>query len=369
MTADVLVVGSGLIGTSLGLALTPSRDVLLADADPVTLERAVARGAGRAWDGRERVGIVVVCTPPRTVAGQLVRLERQGVGLSYTHVCSVQAPVQREVEALGGQLRTLCGGHPMAGKEQSGPEAASGDLFLGRPWAICPGPRTTGRAQGDLTALARAVGAEPVQLSPDEHDAVVALVSHVPQLAASALAARLVPRHVPDPEPGLHEPREPAPPTALPLAGPGLQDSTRLAASDPDLWREVLLLNAANVAPVLQLLAEDLARAARALQAGNDDGETVHDLLRRGRAGRELVPVKRGERGAAFATVVVSVADAPGRLAALLTAAGAGGVNVEDVRVEHLTGRPTGVIELVVRTETQDEAKAVLRAAGWAVLG
>lgn len=370
MTADVLIVGSGLLGTSLGLALASTRDVLLTDASPQVLERAVARGAGRVFDGAERVGLVVVCTPPRAVARQLVDLQGRGVGFTYTHVGSVQAPVQREVETLGGSSRSFCGGHPMAGREQNGPDAATGDLFVGRPWAICPGPRTTGRAQQDVTVLAREVGAEPVQLTPDEHDRIVALVSHVPQLAASALAARLLPREVPDPGPGWEDPTEPVGGrAALPLAGPGLQDSTRLAASDPDLWREVLLLNAANVVPVLQALTDDLSAAAQALRDGNDGGAAVHALLRRGREGRELVPVKRGERGSSFATVVVSVTDAPGRLAALLTAAGEGGVNVEDVRVEHLTGRPTGVIELVVRTETQTQAKAVLRAAGWAVIG
>ncbi len=368
MTADVLIVGSGLLGTSLGLALAATRDVLLVDASPDVLRRAVARGAGRVFDGSERVGLVVVATPPSAVARQLVDLQRQGVGFTYTHVCSVQAPVQREVEALGGLPRSFCGGHPMAGREVNGPDAATGDLFAGRPWAICPGPRTTSRAQHDVTVLARDVGAEPVQLDPDEHDAIVALVSHVPQLAASALAARLVPPRVLDPRPGVFDPQAMAVRTAPPLAGPGLQDSTRLAASDPDLWREVLTLNAKNIAPVLQSLADDLAAAAQSLREGQDGGAAVHDLLQRGRAGRELVPVKRGERGAAFATVVVSVTDAPGRLAALLTAAGEGGVNVEDVRVEHLTGRPTGVIELVVRTQAQEQARTVLRAAGWAVV-
>ncbi len=357
VTADVLVVGTGLIGTSVVLALRASADVLLADASPRALDEAVRRGAGRAWDGQETVRTAVLCTPVPAVAEELERLQSVGAARSYTHVASVQAAVQRDVETRGCRTDTLCGGHPMAGRERSGPAAAAADLFSGRPWVLCPSLTTLPTALRDVEELVVAVGADPVRLAPADHDAAVALVSHLPQVTASALAAQLLDRD-----------RD-----AVALSGPGLQDTTRIAGSDPDLWREVLRLNAANVAPLVRALAQDLLGVAEALAelaAAPDPAaeEVVVDTLRRGRQGRGLVPVKRGERDTAFGGVAVQVPDRPGQLAGLLVAAAQAGVNVEDVRVDHVPGTPRGVIELSVRAEARARAEQALRAAGWDVL-
>ena len=346
--AEVLVVGTGLIGTSIGLALHGRADVLLADADADALATAVARGAGRAWDGAEPARLAVVCTPPAAVAAQVARL--QPLARTVTHVCSVQAPVQAAIAAAGADLAAVCGGHPMAGRERGGPGAATATLFAGRPWVLCPVAETGRQARDDVRDLVERVGGTPLELSPERHDAAVALVSHLPQVAASALAARLVAGG----------------PDAAALAGPGLQDTTRLAASDANLWREVLALNAVGVAPLVRALADDLGAVADALAAA--DAGPVADLLQRGARGRALVPVKRGEREAAFSAVAVSVPDTPGRLAALLVAAADAGVNVEDVRVDHLPGSPRGVIELAVREPARPGLERALAAAGWSVL-
>ncbi len=351
MAADVLVVGTGLIGASLGLALRAGADVVLADASPDALEHAVRRGAGRRWDGAERARVAVVCTPVPVVAAELARLQTAACARTYTHVASVQGPVQRAAERAGCAVETLCGGHPMAGRERGGPGAAAADLFSGRTWVLCPAPGTRREAVRDVTEVVEAVGATPVTRGVEEHDAAVALVSHLPQVAASALAARLLDGDA----------------AAVALAGPGLQDSTRLAGSDPDLWRDVLRLNAGNVAPLVRALGDELRGVADALDDG-DRLEHVVDLLRRGRQGRERVPVKRGERGAAFGGVAVSVPDRPGQLAALLTTAAQAGVNVEDVRVDHVPGTPRGVIELSVRADARRRAAQALRAGGWDVL-
>lgn len=348
MTADLLVVGTGLIGTSLGLALHGRADVLLADVDAGALATAVSRGAGRLWDGVELARIAVICTPPAAVAGQVRRL--QGLVRTCTHVSSVQAPVQAALEAAGCDPVAVCGSHPMAGRERAGPGAAVATLFAGRPWVLCPGPRTGPQALADVEQLVTAAGGTPVRLTPQRHDAAVALVSHLPQLAASALAAQLLR----------------GPPDAAALAGPGLQDSTRIAASDPRLWRDVLALNATGVAPLVRGLADDLAAVARALEAGED--EPVMALLVRGAQGRALVPVKRGEREAAFTAVAVSVPDTPGQLAGLLVTAGDAGVNVEDVRVDHVPGSPRGVIELSVRAPARSALVRALRDANWEVI-
>jgi prephenate dehydrogenase len=258
--------------------------------------------------------------------------------------------VQAAAQAAGADLTVLCGTHPMAGKESSGPEAASADLFLGRPWALCPSPDTSDEALTAARSLAQRCGGVPLELPALEHDDAVALASHLPQVTASALAAVLLARSAGE----------------VRLAGPGLQDTSRIAASAPALWVEVLSQNAAAVGPLVRELAAELDRAASALEALDRAG--IEDLLVRGNAGRALVPVKRGGHDRDFVVVGVTVPDRPGQIAAVLLAAADAGVNVEDVRVDHLPGRPSGVVELLVATDAREAARASLAAAGWAVL-
>ncbi|MGI8534919.1 MAG: prephenate dehydrogenase [Mycobacteriales bacterium] len=367
MTANLLIVGTGLIGTSMGLALRGEADVVLTDIDEQALSAAVARGAGRPWNGAEPVAHAVLAVPPRHVATEFLRLHGLRIARTWSHVASTQAAVQLEVEASGAETGQFCGSHPMAGGEQTGPQAAVADLFEGRPWALCPSPSTSPRTVAATRLLAELCGAEPLLLTAREHDLAVALVSHLPQVAATAVAAALVDAA----DVGA---------SAVRLAGPGLQDTTRIAASDPDLWLDVLSQNAAAVAPLVRALAAELAQAADSLErlAVEPAGESVErtaaaermrDLLRRGNDGRRLVPLKQGRHDRDFTVVPVGVPDRPGQLAGVLVSAAEAGVNVEDVRVEHLAGRPRGVIELLVRASATPRARAALSAAGWDVLG
>jgi len=378
VTANLLIVGTGLIGTSMGLALRGEADVVLTDIDEQALSAAVARGAGRPWNGAEPVAHAVLAVPPRHVATEFLRLHGLRIARTWSHVASIQAAVQLEVEASGGEVGQFCGSHPMAGGEQTGPQAAVADLFEGRPWALCPSPSTSPRTVAATRLLAELCGAEPLVLTAREHDLAVALVSHLPQVVATAVAAALLDA-------------ADAGASAVRLAGPGLQDTTRIAASDPDLWLDVLSQNAAAVAPLVRALAAELAETADSLDrlAAEPAGDTgtdrsgpagesaertaaadgVRDLLRRGNAGRRLVPLKQGRHDRDFTVVPVGVPDRPGQLAGVLVSAAEAGVNVEDVRVEHLAGRPRGVIELLVRASAQPRARAALSAAGWDVLG
>ena len=353
--ADLLIVGTGLVGTSVGLAVHGRRDVVLTDTSPQHVALAQERGAGRAWDGREQAAMVLLAVPPRAISTEFERLQPLGISQMWSHCASTQSRVQREVEGLNLSVSRLCGGHPMAGSERSGPAAASARLFQGRPWVVCPGAGTDGDVVDAVAELARDCGATPLVLTPAEHDRAVALVSHLPQLASSALAARLTG----------------AAGAVQATAGPGLRDTTRIAGSPPDLWGQVLADNAAEVAPLAAALAADLQTVAAALSgyAADPEGarlDAVLDLLRRGNAGRALVPVKRGEHAgdlhdADVLPVTVSLPDRPGQLAGLLGTAAAAEVNVEDVRVEHLSGRPRGLVELWVVPADRDRLRAALR--------
>lgn len=354
----VLVVGCGLIGTSVALALRArGRDeVLLHDTEPAHLAVAVERGAGQPWDGRATVDVAVVAVSPRHTAQVLAALQQLDIALTYTHTASFQSQVQREVEALARDPSVVVGGHPLAGRETSGPSGASSELFVGRPWAVCPGSGSREQAVAVVTDLARAVGAEPLLLSAEAHDQAVALLSHLPQVAASGLAAVVATAGAS---------------TDVRLSGTGLADTTRLAASSPALWADILEGNAPHVAPLVRRLTAVLDRLASDLEALPSEAARngVVSLLREGNAGRALVPVKRGVSDEGFGAVPVDVDDRPGQLAALLTAAADLGVNVEDVRVDHVPGRPTGVISLVVQRDAVAVLREGLAARGWRVQG
>ncbi|HEY3923459.1 MAG TPA: prephenate dehydrogenase [Acidothermaceae bacterium] len=352
----VLIVGAGLIGTSIGLALRQQFvDVALEDHAPGRLALATELGAGRASVVGERFDVAVVAVPPAGVAGELLRLQRLDLARTYTDVASAKAEPQQEAETAGVDMSTYVGGHPVAGRERSGPAAAHADLFVGRPWVITSTRAATKQAVADVAALARACGAVPVPMTADDHDAALATVSHLPHLVASLLAAQLV---------GSDE-------ATVALGGTGLHDTTRVAAGDPDLWTQILLANADHLAAALSGFASDVQRTVADLQriaSGDRAAATaLTETLRRGAAGRARVPVKRGQPAAGFVTVPIVVRDAPGELASVLRTLGDAGINLEDVRVEHEPGRARGVVELDVRDDAAAKLVAVMQAAGWEV--
>lgn len=350
----VAVIGTGLIGTSVALALREHGDqVWLADRDPVSLRIAAELGAGEPLGEHpgEPLDIAVIAVPPAAVAATLLDAQKRDLARVYTDVASVKARPLREAAELGCDLTRYVAGHPLAGRERSGPAAARGDLFLGRPWALCPTPETADDALAAVRALAEACGAQTVVVGAEEHDRAVALVSHGPHVAAAAVAARL----------------EDASDVALGLAGQGVRDVTRIAAGDPGLWIGILSANAAPVADVIDAVAADLSATAAALRAGS--GTAVTDLLRRGGHGRGRLPGKHGDRGGAYAVVSVVIPDRPGELALLFQAAGVAGVNIEDVTIEHSPGRPVGVVELSVTPAAAARLADELRARGWSVPG
>jgi prephenate dehydrogenase len=370
MTAPgrVLVAGTGLIGTSVALALRDAgTEVWLTDADPATAKLAADLGAGTVVpDLRDAKGIAdvaVLAMPPAVVGRQLAFAQECAVAEFYTDVASVKVLPVRQARALGCDLETYVPGHPLAGRERQGPAAALADLFLGRTWALCPLPETSPAAVGAVTALAVACGADPVTTDPVTHDQWVALVSHAPHLVAVAMAARCAPRDVPA--------------DALRLAGQGLRDVTRIAAGDSGLWTQILTANAGPVAEVVAAVAEDLAAAARQLAllspTATDEGETggaaVTALLDRGRDGVGRIPGKHGGQPRNFAVVQVVIADRPGELARLFNAAGAAGVNIEDIRLEHSPGLPVGVAELYVRPVQARALVLAMEAGGWPAHG
>jgi len=351
LTGPVLVVGAGLLGTSIGLALRRQGvEVLLRDVNPQNVTIATGVGAGVDADTRAHpleARLVVVAVPPDHLADEIVSALTSG-GI-VTDVGSVKAAPLREVSARVDPhtLARYVGSHPMAGSERSGPFAASAALFDGRPWAVTPHPGAAPEAVETVAALARACGATPVTLSPEEHDEAVARTSHLPHLLAVLVAGRLAG----------------APPAHLALSGQGVRDVTRVAAGDPRLWQQIIAGNADAVAVLLDDVRRDLDGLLRAVRSGSR--EEVGALLERGVAGTAAIPGKHGGPAQETAAVYVVVPDHPGELARLLADAGDIGVNIEDLRIDHDPGRPVGLVELTVAADRASFLEQSLEGRGW----
>lgn len=354
------VIGTGLIGTSVALALTRHGvRVHLRDHDPARCRTAVSLGAGSASAPDDTVDLVIAAVPPGHVVETLDDAMRRELGRVYCDVASVKGGPRQGLLAAGHRLDRYLGSHPMAGRERSGPLAAAPDLFEGRPWVLTPTVDTDTEVLNvglELVALCRGV---PVVMDADAHDRAVALVSHTPQLLSSMVAARLAE----------------ADETAVRLCGQGIRDVTRIAASEPGMWLDILAANPGPVADVLATVATDLDATVRALRAlaSADEGERrdgtveLDGVLRRGNAGRLRVPGKHGEAPTHYESVTVLISDRPGELARIFDHANRAGVNVEDVRIEHATGQQAGRVQVMVEPAAARGLAAALRERGWAL--
>ncbi len=348
----VLVVGTGLIGTSIALALRRAGvDVVLEDSDASALQEAVYRGAGSILTDHVPT-LVVVAVPPDVAPRIMADVSSRFTGATITDTTSVKGHVLDEALLLGADPHRLVGGHPMAGREVSGPTGARADLLDDRLWVITPSGHEGEEHVARVRRLIDTCGGVVTVMDAAEHDTAVALVSHAPQVLASALASVLV-----------DEPAE-----RLGIAGQGMADTTRIAASNAAMWLQILRANAGPVAGVLQRVIDRLEAATQGLASGGADAmEPVERILEMGRVGQARLPGKHGSIATRDAVVPVMVEDKPGELARLFVAAGELEINLEDVRIEHVLGRPSGLVDLYVRSELQQALVDGLTGAGFDV--
>jgi len=342
------VVGAGLLGTSIGLALARvGVEVWLSDRSQDNVRTAAGLGAGVPAPQGKTAPVVVVAVPPSAIP-QVVA-QSLAAGSLVTDVGSVKWPLVERIGRLVGPeaLTHYVGSHPMAGSERSGPLAASAALFDGRPWAITPHPTSSDQAVDTIELLAVACGAATIRITPRDHDRAVALTSHLPHLMAVLVAGRLLD----------------ADPRQLALSGQGVRDVTRIAAGDPALWRQILISNA----PALREVLSDIQLELDELIGALDEPEDLDEVLRRGVAGTQMIPGKHGGPAEETASVYVSVPDHPGELARLFHDVGEIGTNIEDLRIDHDAGRPVGLVELVVKDTSADPLRDALEARDWVV--
>lgn len=348
----ILIVGTGLIGTSIALALRRAGvEVVLEDSSASALQEAVYRGAGSVLTDQQPM-LAVVAVPPDVAARTMAEVSSRFAQATVTDTTSVKGHILDQAVLLGADPHRLVGGHPMAGREVSGPTAARADLLDDRLWIVTPSGNEGQEHLARVRRLIDTCGASVVDMDAAEHDAAVALVSHAPQVLASTLASVLI-----------DEPVE-----RLGIAGQGMADTTRIAASNAELWVQILRANAGPVAGVLSQVLDRLQVITTALEQGDEIGvEPLARILEEGRTGQSRLPGKHGSAATRYSVVPVMVEDKPGELARLFVAAGELDINLEDVRIEHVLGRPSGLVDLFIRAEAQQALVEGLERAGFDV--
>lgn len=358
----VALIGTGLIGASLGMALRRLDSVSTVvgfDADPAELAAAADAGAldraastaEEAATGADLVVLAVPVTAVTHVAKQIAPVLADGAIL--TDVASVKGPIVDGLQAAAPDRVHVIGGHPMAGSHERGAAHASPDLFVGATYLLTPTTHTSAVAYQRLHGLVAAIGARPMAVEPARHDQLVAVVSHLPQLAASTLM-NLAAERARNEHAGL-----------LLLAAGGFRDATRVAASQPELWLDICAENRRAIVAVLEDFGGRLQTLRDAVAAG--DRQALHRMLADARGARRSLPVKQVATGPLI-DLVVPIPDRPGVLAQVTQTVGEVGVNIEDLRIEHATEGGRGALSLAVAGEESAELAArALRLAGFEV--
>jgi prephenate dehydrogenase len=347
---SVAVLGTGLIGTSIALAATRAGIAVSGwDADPTVA--AVASGMGALEPADDLAGasagadLIVVCTPLATVADVVAAALDAAPDAVVTDVGSVKEAVLRDVaERRPGSLDRYVPGHPMGGGERTGPERASASVVDAIVWVLAPDERAAPSSVAVVEAFIGAVGARPVRLDPQRHDKLVAFVSHLPQVASTALM-------------GLAATEEADEPDILLLAAGGFRDLTRLAASNPELWSQILLANGPEIARAIDLYVERLRAIRR--QIDDADAQGVGSTFETAKAARLRLAAKPQVR-AGVAVIQVAIPDEPGALARITAVLGAGGVNIEDLQIVHSPEGGRGTVHLTIAADAAVSAADVL---------
>ncbi len=356
----VAICGGGLIGASIALGLRDAgvTDVRVADRDPEVRRTLALRDAGLRveadWvDAAGGAALVVAAVPPSSVAEVLrVGASVAAPDAALTDVAGVKAAVAAAVTAaLGPGAARYVGGHPMAGSERSGPEAADPALLTGATWILTPGDGTDDLALRRVGDLVRTLGGRVLVLAPELHDTSVALASHLPQLVASVLADVAAEAVGADRD------------AVMAVAGPGFRDTTRIAASDPALWVDVLAGNRPAVTAALEAFGARLTEVIAAVRTGDD--ATLGAMLGRASAARRRLLPK--DLDAPTVDLVVPLRDRPGEVARIAGAVGRAGVNIEDLGMRHATAGDRGSLVLRVRADAADRTESALRSDGHGV--
>jgi prephenate dehydrogenase len=343
--SSVRIVGSGLIGTSIGLGLVQQGvAVQMVDADPKAQALANDLVGGVEVVDPE---LVVLAMPTSQLSAVIDNENQLNPQSTFIDVGSVKNEVVLHVESIPGLSRRFVPTHPMAGREIGGAGSARADLFRGRSWILTPSADLQAQSKDLTLKLVAHLGASPIELSATDHDQAVAKISHLPQIAASLIAKQLTG----------------TPAEWMELAGQGLRDTTRIAGSDESLWKEIIYSNRAELEQLLINLQNDVAQMIESL----DNPEKIALLMAQGRAGKALIPGKHGGKAREYWYLPIVIDDKPGQLGAIFNECAAMEANVEDLSIEHSPGQLSALITLALSENDATKLSNHLAAIGWNV--
>jgi prephenate dehydrogenase len=338
-------VGSGLIGTSIGLGLVQRGvQVHMVDSDLKAQSLANDLVGGVSISHPD----LVVLAMPTSQLAAVIRLENQlNPQSTFIDVGSVKNEVVLQVETISGLSKRFLPTHPMAGREIGGASSARADLFQGRSWILTPSADLDSASRQLVLELIEHLGATPIELSALDHDRAVARISHLPQIASSLIAKQLTG----------------TPPEWMELAGQGLRDTTRIAGSDESLWKEIIYSNRSELQQLLINLQNDVQSMIDSLE----DPQQIAQLIAQGRAGKALIPGKHGGKAREYFYLPIVIDDKPGQLGAIFNECAAMDVNVEDLNIEHSPGQLSALITLALSESDAEKLSTHLTSIGWNV--
>jgi prephenate dehydrogenase len=328
MISSVRIVGSGLIGTSIGLCLKAAGiNVEMVDIDPNTAKLA-----------QDLVKSTPISTPDLIIVAVSIDVNQSEVikqlntnqSSIVCDLASVKSDLLLKVAELSDNAANFVSLHPMAGREMSGAQSARADLFTGRAWIAIDENKSSKKAKEIASELISICGGSVYWMSAAEHDEVVAKISHIPQILSTALAASLL---------NISEEK-------LNLSGQGLRDLTRLADADSKLWSQILLENRERLTPIISELVSQLEAVQENLS--QNSAEKMRDFLTKGKSGKAKIPGKHGAKAREYSFLPIVIDDKPGELARIFNECAKAAVNIEDLSIEHSPGQETGLITLAL---------------------
>ena len=346
--SKIKIIGAGLIGTSLALGLKGAGyEISIEDEDPQSEE--IAQGLIGQGDLAQMPELVVIATPISTISSLLKEYGTLYPQSTLMDIGGLKSEVIAEIEQIPDLSSRFCATHPMAGREISGALAARGDLFEGRIWLWTPTRNSSALAVERALEVITALGGKKVELTASEHDQTIAGISHLPQIVSSLLSATLL--DISDRD--------------ISLAGQGLKDVSRLAASNSHLWANLLHSNRRAVGEFLAIYSDYIDDLSISLQ--NDDLRKTQEILELGRENHARIPGKHGGKKRDYWYLPIIIEDKPGQLAKIFDACALVEANVEDLSIEHTPGQESGLVTLALSKIDSEKVYLQLETDGWKV--
>ena len=348
----ILIIGLGLIGGSLALAIkkaNPKVSIVAADTDSDTIAIAESKQIINASiDISDNdyskmiellssgdIDIIVLSIPVEAYPSWFKIIEKSNYCGMITDVGSTKEAGIEYANTILKDSNAFIPGHPMAGSESFGIEAARDDLFDGAYWILTPSDDTDNQSLGKLHGLFTSIGARVISVDPAEHDRVVAIVSHVPHIAASALVT-------------LAKDHAGKGGELLRLAASGFKDTTRVAAGNPKLWTGILMDNSEVIADALRELSSIITETENALR--NKDRNAINKMLLKAAETRSKLPAKWVPESTKLIEGRIPMGNRPGIIAEITAIAGQTGCNIQAIEIDHQT-EERAILQLTLTDE------------------